>query len=53
MYYIKTPAAIYHNLTFEDAEKLKKEIEWEYVGTMEGLETENKLKTLKKGERLK
>lgn len=54
MYYIKLEnGKLIENLTFEQAEEMKKDVFWEYIGTMESLHISEKLKKLNKGERLK
>lgn len=44
---------IQENLTSKQVNEIRIGSEWYYVGTMEGLELQKKLKKLKKNERLK
>lgn len=54
MYYICLhDGTIHKNLTSEQVNEFKNNSEWYYIGTMEGLEIEEKIKKLKKCERLK
>ena len=54
MYYVcLKDGTIHKNLTSEQVNKIRAGSDWYYVGTMEGLEIQEKIKKLKKGERMK